>query len=78
MQFPAKPRTLPRMKELVRRLVTEANLNDAQANQVAEVLRNFLTEKLPEALRGPVMGALTGENVGNALDQAKGMLGKLF
>lgn len=66
------------MKELISRLVSQANLNEAQATQVADVLRNFLSEKLPEPLRGPVLGALTGENVGNVADQAKGMLGKLF
>jgi hypothetical protein len=33
---------------------------------------------LPEALRGPVEGALTGQNVDSAVDQAKGLIGKLF
>ncbi|MGC4069405.1 MAG: hypothetical protein QM784_33090 [Polyangiaceae bacterium] len=66
------------MKELIGRLVSQANLNEAQANQVAEILRGFLSEKLPEALRGPVLGVLTGENVDNVADQAKGLLGKLF
>lgn len=66
------------MKELINRLVSQANLSEAQAGQVADVLRNFLSEKLPEPLRGPVLSALTGENVGSAADQAKGMLGKLF
>jgi hypothetical protein len=66
------------MKELITRLVTEAKLSDAQANQVAEILKKFLAEKLPEAVRGPVMGALTGENIGGIADKAKGMFGKLF
>ena len=45
---------------------------------MAEVVRGFLASKLPEALRGPVEGALTGESVDAAVDQAKGLLGKLF
>jgi hypothetical protein len=66
------------MTELVTRLISQANLSEDQAKKVAEVVRGFLADKLPEPLRGPVEGALTGDNVGNALDQAKGMLGKLF
>lgn len=66
------------MTELVTRLVSQANLSEDQAKKVAEVVRGFLADKLPEPLRGPVERALTGENVGSAFDQAKGMLGKLF
>ncbi len=66
------------MKELISQLVAKADLDEAQAAKVAEVVRGFLASKLPDALRGPVEGALTGENVGNAVDQAKGLLGKLF
>ena len=66
------------MKELVAKLVSQADLSEEQAKKVADVVRNFLAEKLPAPLKGPVENALTGENVENALDQAKGMLGKLF
>lgn len=66
------------MTELIQRLVKQANLNEDQAKKVAEVVRGFLSEKLPEPLRGPVEGALTGTNVSSALDQAKGLMGKLF
>jgi hypothetical protein len=66
------------MTELITRLVSQANLNDDQAKKVAEVVRRFLAEKLPEPLRGPVEGALTGASVSSALDQAKGLMGKLF
>jgi hypothetical protein len=66
------------MKQLISQLVAQADLSEAQAAKVAEVVRGFLASKLPEALRGPVEGALTGENVDSALDQAKGLVGKLF
>jgi hypothetical protein len=66
------------MKELISELVAKADLSEAQAAQVAEVVRGFLSSKLPEMLRGPVDSALTGENVDSAVDQAKGLLGKLF
>lgn len=66
------------MKQLISQLVAQADLSEAQAAKVAEVVRGFLASKLPEALRGPVEGALTGENVDSALDQARGLVGKLF
>ena len=49
-----------------------------QAAKVAEVVKDFLGDKLPEAIKAPVMGALTGENVDHAADLATGLLGKLF
>lgn len=66
------------MKDLIGQLVSQADLSEAQANKVAEVVRSFLASKLPESLRGPVENALTGQAVDGALDQAKGLLGKLF
>jgi hypothetical protein len=66
------------MKELISQLVAKADLSPDQAAKVAEVVRGFLASKLPEMLRGPVDSALTGENVDGAVDQAKGLLGKLF
>ena len=66
------------MKELISQLVAKADLDESQAAKVAEVVRGFLASKLPEALRGPVESALTGQNVDNAVDQARGLLGKLF
>jgi hypothetical protein len=66
------------MKELVAKLVSQASLSEDQAKKVADVVRTFLAEKLPAPLKGPVESALTGENVDGALDQAKGVLGKLF
>lgn len=66
------------MKELISQLVAKADLDEAQAAKVAEVVRGFIASKLPETLRGPVESALTGQNVDNAVDQAKGLIGKLF
>lgn len=66
------------MNEFISQLVAKADLSEAQAAKVAEVVRGFLANKLPEAVRGPVDSALTGQNVDNAVDQAKGLLDKLF
>lgn len=66
------------MKELISQLVSQADLSEGQAAKVAQVVRGFLSSKLPEVLRGPVDSALTGEAVDSAVDQAKGLLGKLF
>lgn len=66
------------MKELISQLVAKADLDEAQAAKVAEVVRSFISNKLPDALRGPVESVLTGDNVDSAVDQAKGLLGKLF
>lgn len=66
------------MKELISQLVSKADLNEAQAAQVADVVRGFLASKLPDALRGPVESVLTGQAVESAVDQAKGLIGKLF
>lgn len=66
------------MKALIGELVQKADLSEAQATKVAEVVKGFLGSRLPDAIRGPVESALTGENVDNAVDVAKNMLGKLF
>lgn len=66
------------MKELIAQLVSQANLDATQAEKVAQVVKNFLSDKLPEPLRGPVLSALSGEAVDSAVDQAKGLLNKLF
>ncbi len=66
------------MKELIGRLVQEADLTHEQAGKVAEVVRSFLGEKLPSPVRGIVENALTGENVDSAAGEVKSLLGKLF
>ncbi|KPL81878.1 hypothetical protein [Herpetosiphon geysericola] len=66
------------MKELIAQLVQKANLSEEQANKAVEVVKGFLGDKLPEGLRGQVEGFLTGENVMDVADKAKGLLGGLF
>ena len=66
------------MKELISSLVAKAELTPEQASKAADVVKGFLSDKLPEAMKGPVLGALSGEKVEAALDQAKGLVGKLF
>lgn len=66
------------MNALISELVGKADLSKEQAERVAQVVRNFLASKLPDALRGPVEAALTGAQVEGALDAAKGMLGGLL
>ncbi len=63
------------MKALITELVQKADLSDAQAAKVAEVVRGFIGSRLPEAIRGPVEAALTGERVDDAVGQAKNLLG---
>jgi hypothetical protein len=63
------------MKALIAELVQKADLSDAQATKVAEVVRGFIGSRLPDAIRGPVEAALTGERVDDAVGQAKNLLG---
>jgi len=66
------------MKELISSLVAKAELSQDQAAKAADVVKDFLADKLPDAIKGPVLSALSGEKIDEALDHAKGMLGKLF
>jgi hypothetical protein len=65
------------MKELIDQLVGKADLNPDQAAKVAEVVKGFLADKLPDPIKGVVLGAISGESVDSAADQAKGLLGGL-
>ena len=66
------------MKEMISTLVSKTDLSEEQAAKVAEVVRGFLKDKLPDAMEGPVLAALNGENVDDAVGQAKDMFTKLF
>jgi hypothetical protein len=66
------------MKEMIATLVKKADLSEPQAAKVAEVIRQFLKDKLPDAMEGPVLAALNGDNVDDAVGQAKNLLSKLF
>jgi hypothetical protein len=66
------------MKEMIVTLVNKADLSQEQAEKVAEVVRQFLKDKLPDAMEGPVLAALSGQNVDDAVGKAKDLFTKLF
>jgi len=66
------------MKALIAELIQKADLSNDQAAKVAEVVKGFIGSRLPDALRGPVEAALTGEKVEDAVGQAKSLLGGLL
>ncbi|WP_394850529.1 hypothetical protein LZC95_24115 [Pendulispora brunnea] len=59
------------MKALISELVAKADLSQEQAEKVANVVRNFIGSKVPDAVRGHVESALTGEKVEGVIDAAK-------
>ena len=63
------------MKALIQELVAKADLSEDQAAKAAEVVKGFLGARLPEAVRGHVESALTGERVDAAVDAARNLLG---
>lgn len=63
------------MKALIGELIQKADLSEDQAAKVAEVVKSFLGARLPDAIRGPVESALTGERVDDAVGAAKNLLG---
>jgi hypothetical protein len=66
------------MKALIGELIQKADLSPDQAARVAEVVKSFIGSKLPDAIKGPVEAALTGERVDDAVGQAKSLLGGLL
>lgn len=66
------------MKAFIANLVEKADLSEDQATKVAEVLRQFLGDRLPEMIREPVLAALTGEHVDSGADMARDLLGSLL
>ncbi|WP_394839814.1 hypothetical protein LVJ94_23285 [Pendulispora rubella] len=66
------------MKALISELIAKADLNQQQAEKVAGVVRDFIGSKLPDAVRGHVEAALTGEKVDSALDAAKNAIGSFL
>jgi hypothetical protein len=63
------------MKALIGELIQKADLSEGQAAKVAEVVKSFISSRLPDAIKGPVEAALTGDKVDDAVDAAKGLLG---
>ena len=66
------------MKEMISTLIAKADLSPEQASKVADVVRQFLKDELPDAMEGPVLAALSGDNVDDAVGKAKDMFSKLF
>ncbi|MEM1033323.1 MAG: hypothetical protein AAF928_20385 [Myxococcota bacterium] len=66
------------MKALISELAAKADLDEGKAEQVANVVKGFLEDRLPDAIKGPVMQALNGENISSAADAVKGALGGLL
>ncbi len=67
------------MNELVKKLVGQANIDEATAKKVIAVVKDFLDDKLPSPIDKKVADVLEGidaEDVGNILGKAKGLFGK--
>jgi hypothetical protein len=59
-------------------LVSQADLSEEQAEKVAQVVKQFLIDKLPDSIEGTVVSAISGERVDSAADMLKGALGGFF
>jgi hypothetical protein len=66
------------MKELMQNLMNKANLNETQATRTVDVVRNFLSEKLPAQIREPVLRAIGGTKTEGMPGAAQGATGKMF
>lgn len=67
------------MKELIDKLVGEAEVDEATAKKIVGVVKNFLDDKLPSPIDKQVAKVLDGvetDQVNDALDVAKGLFGK--
>lgn len=67
------------MQDLVNQLTSKVDITPEQAQKVIDVVKDFLGDRLPDPLAGPVMGALEGrEGLADQLAEgADGALGKL-
>jgi len=67
------------MNDLVKKLVGQANIDEATAKKVIAVVKDFLDDKLPSPIDKKVADVLDGidaDDVGNILGKAKGLFGK--
>lgn len=67
------------MKELISKLVNQADIDEATAKKVVSVLKDFLDDKLPDPIADQVSKVLDGidaDDMDNALDSIKGLFGK--
>lgn len=66
------------MNALVQKLIDQADIDEATAGKVIDVVAKFLDEKLPSPIDTAVSKALSGldaDDVDDVLDKAKGFLG---
>ncbi|MDO4765307.1 MAG: hypothetical protein Q4A29_04550 [Eubacteriales bacterium] len=70
------------MNEIIKNLMSQANLDEATAKKAVEVVKNFLKDKLPDSIENQVCSVLDGLDTNqlasgaeNLLDQAKGLFG---
>lgn len=67
------------MKELIEKVVKEAKVDEATAEKVVDVVKDFLGDKLPGPIAKQVDNVLDGvdaDDVNDALNMAKGLFGK--
>jgi hypothetical protein len=65
------------MQEFIDHLIKQADLSPEQASKVAESVKSFVSDRLPEPVRSAALAAISGENVEKIAEQAKGLLGNL-
>lgn len=67
------------MKELIAKVVEEAKVDEATAQKVIDVVKDFLDDKLPSPIDKQVINAIDGvdaDDINGALGMAKGLFGK--
>jgi hypothetical protein len=67
------------MKELISNLVKQADIDEATALKVINVVKDFLDDKLPSPIDKQVVKVLEGidgNQAEDALDSVKGLFGK--
>jgi nucleoid DNA-binding protein len=63
------------MTELVKKLVSEANLTEDMAKKAMEVVVDFVKDKLPEPIGGQVVHFLNNQDASNVSDKVNQVLG---
>ena len=66
------------MDELITQITERTGITANQAREAVQVVTGFLKDKLPGPIAAQVDGLLSGQNMGDAAQQALGGLGGLF
>ena len=67
------------MNDLVKKLMSQAKIDEATAKKVITVVRDFLDDKLPSPIDKKVTNILDGvdsKQINDVLGKAKGLFGK--